>query len=194
MGDQSSSVAQRISKPLAVASQQIGTGVKRVTNLVHLEVIVTGVCLFIPVILILADGGAIREHISGYYDMRWAQYYYVPLTVAAMLFIVNGAVKDQHWYNLWLGLALIGVVLFDYEHARLAHNLAAAAFFVGNAAVFVIFTPKKELWFKLLLAGVMVAAFLGYRVLDLYSLFWAESFSLWVIAAHFALEARGLIK
>lgn len=40
----------------------------------------------------------------------------------------------------------------------------------------------------------MVLAFVLYRPLDVYSLFWAETISITVIAIHFALEAAGLTR
>ncbi|MCI0436181.1 MAG: hypothetical protein L0271_21445 [Gemmatimonadetes bacterium] len=186
-------LAQRAQAQLSAASQRIGDGIDSVANLVKFEVIVTIVCTFIPIILITGDNFNVREHISGYYAMDKAQYFYVPLTVAAMLFLVNGVVKKEHWYNVGLGLALAGVVLFNHVDHSILHNVSAGTFFVGNAAVFVIFTPKKELWFKLLLATAVIAGLAGYFVFAWYSLFLAESVSLWIIAFHFVLEAKGLI-
>lgn len=125
--------------------------------------------------------------------MEKAQYFYFPLTVAAMLFVVNGVVKEKHWYNVGLGAALAGVVLFNHIDHSLVHNVSAGAFFLGNALVFVIFTPKKELWFKVFLSAVLIVGLAGHFLFGWYSLFFAESVSLWVIALHFVLEAKGLI-
>jgi hypothetical protein len=58
----------------------------------------------------------------------------------------------------------------------------------------VIFTPKKELCFKVALAITMITGLAGYFVFDWYSLFFAETLSLWVIAFHFILESKGLIE
>ena len=126
--------------------------------------------------------------------MEKGQYFYFPLTVAAMLFVVNGVVRKKHWYNIGLGLALAGVVLFNHVDHFLIHNISAGAFFGGNGAVFVLFTPKKELWFKVLLLSIMIVGAMGHFLFDWYSLFVAETVSLWVIAFHFVLEAKGLIK
>jgi hypothetical protein len=185
---------QRATAPFSTASRTIGAAVHGVANLVKLEVVVTVICVFIPLILPFGDAWRLRPHISGYYDMEHAQYFYIPLTVAAMLFIVNGTVRGKHWYNLGLGLALLVLTFFNYENYTLVHNISAGTFFIGNAAVFVIFTPKKELWFKILLALIMAVALAGHFLFGWYSLFFAESFSLWVIALHFVLEAKGLIE
>lgn len=126
--------------------------------------------------------------------MEKAQYFYVPLSVAVMLFIVNGVVKQRHWYNVGLGLALVALTFFNHVDHWLIHNIGAGIFFVGNALVFVIFTPKKELWFKVFLASAMILVLAGHFLFGWYSLFIAESISLVVIAIHFLLEALGLIK
>ncbi len=154
----------------------------------------TLVCFFIPFIVLYGDHWNLREHISGYFAMDQAQYFYVPLTVAAMLFVVNGVVREKHWYNVGLGVALASLVFFNHIDHWWIHNVSAAVFFVGNAAVFVLFTPKQELWFKVLLASIMIAGLAGHFLFGWYSLFVAEALSLWVIAFHFILEARGLIK
>jgi hypothetical protein len=185
---------ERAAAPFSAASRKIGTAVQGVANLVKLELVVTTICFFIPLILLYGDGWSLREHISAYYAMDKAQYFYVPLSVASMLFVVNGVVKRQHWYNLGLGLALVLLTFFNHVDHWVVHTIGAGTFFVGNAVVFVIFTPKKELWFKVLLASVMVLAMAGHFLFGWYSLFFAESFSLWIIALHFALEAKGLIK
>jgi hypothetical protein len=188
------SFAQRAKAPFAATSQRIGSGVQGLANLVMLEVVLTTVCFFIPFILLYGDGWNLREQISGYYSMEKAQYFYFSLTVAAMLFVVNGVVRKKHWYNVGLGFALAGVVLFNRVDHSLIHNISAVGFFIGNAVVFVVFTPKKELWFKVFLAFTMIVVLAGHFLFGWYSLFVAQTFSLWIIAIHFILEAKGLIK
>ena len=185
---------QRATVPFTRTSEVIGSGVQGLAGLVKLEVVLTIVCFCIPLIVWIGDGLNFRKSISAYYAMTEAQYFYFPLTVAAMLFIVNGVVRDKHWYNVGLGLALVGVVFFNHLDHSVIHNISAATFFIGNAVVFVLFTPKKELWFKVALAITVIIGLAGYFVFDWYSLFCAEALSLWVIALHFLLEAMGLWK
>jgi len=191
---QFSAIAQQATVPFTAASRQIGAGVRGLANFVKLEVVITAVCLFIPLILIVADGGTVGPHISGYYAMAKPQYFYVPLTVAAMLFVVNGVVKEKHWYNVALGVSLGGVIMFNCVDHTLIHNICAGAFFIGNAVVFVLFTPKKEAWFKVLLALGVLVGLAGYFLFHWYSLFVAEWLSLGIIALHFGLEAKGVIE
>jgi hypothetical protein len=163
-------------------------------RLARLERVLAALCLLVPGLLIWADGGTIRESISAYYSMEQAQVFYVPLTVAAMLFVVNGVVKDKRSYNTLLGLALAGVVLFNHDDFSLLHTAFAVAFFGGNAVVMVRFSPRKELWFKVLLVGGIVLAMAGCYWLDWFTLFHAEWLSFGIIAAHYILESLGLIE
>lgn len=163
-------------------------------RLARLERFLAAVCLAIPALLIGFDHGPIRESISAYYSMEQAQVFYVPLTVAAMLFVVNGVVKKKRAYNTRLGLMLIGVVLFNHDDFSRLHTAFAVAFFGGNAVVMVWYSPKKELWFKVLLVGGIVLAMAGCYWLDWFTLFYAEWLSFGIIAAHYILESRGIIE
>jgi hypothetical protein len=187
-------LVQRARLKVAAASQGIDSGVRALANLVKFEVVVTIVCFFIPIIVLYGDGWHLRDSISAYYAMTKTQYFYFPLTVAAMLFIVNGVVKEKHWYNVGLGLTLAGLIFFNHRDHSMIHNVNAGAFFLGNTVVFMIFTPRKERWFKILLAFTVIIGLAGHFVFHWYSLFIAESLSLWIIATHFILEAKGVIK
>src|SRR5687767_14255453 len=85
-----------------------------IKNFAKLERILAADRVLTPALLILVDDGpdAIRGSISAYHDVNVPQAYYYPLTVAAMLFIVNGVLKtvvdgvatNGHWYNWVLGV------------------------------------------------------------------------------------------
>ena len=167
---------------------------ERLKGFLKFELVVTGVCVLIPFLLMFGDvWGSPREHISGYYNMRQGGFYFVPLTMAAMLFVVNGVVRERHWYNVGLGLALGGLMVFNHVDYFLIHNICVVTFFLGNALVFVLFTPKNELGLKVIFAVAMAVLLAGYFLFDWYSLFWGETFSLWIIALHFLLEALDII-
>jgi hypothetical protein len=186
---------QRVNAAIDATSLGIDRAVHRLANLVKFEVVVALVCATIPLWMWVGDGGYARESISAHYSMQAAKYFYIPLTTGGMLFIVNGVVKDdRHWYNLWLGVALLALTFFDHQSQPIIHFAAAGAFFIGNALVFVRFSPKKERWFKWLLVGLMAAALSATFVWHVISLFWAESISLWLIALHFVGEAMGWIE
>lgn len=144
--------------------------------------------LFAPLVLILFDDGpdGVRDSISAYHDVSTPEAFYVPLTVGAMLFFVNGFVRHAHVYNVVLGLALLGVVLFDHEGPSALHTVCAIAFFGGNVAVMMFFSTNKSKRLKVIFVAVLAAA--G-ALWALTSLFWAEWVSLGIIAVHFILDS-----
>src|SRR5215472_1484321 len=93
-----------------VKLREVASGVMRFAKL---ERVLAGVCLLIPLLLIVFDDrgrtSMIRESISAYYNMKQSEVFYFPLTVASMLFVVNGVVKEKRTYNTILGIMLAGV-------------------------------------------------------------------------------------
>lgn len=171
----------------------VANTVEGVKRLAKLERVLAAVCILIPAFLIGLDNGPIRNSISAYYNMEESQIFYFPLTVAAMLFVVNGVVKHQRAYNTILGLMLAGVILFNHDDASVLHGAFAIAFFGGNAVVIVLFSSKKERWFKGLLVVGIVLSMLGCFLFDWFTLFWAEWLSFAIIALHYLLESWGVI-
>jgi hypothetical protein len=167
--------------------------VEAVTGFAKLERVLAVVCSCTPALLIWSDDGPIRNTISDYYNMKQNQLFYVPLTVASMLFVVNGVVKKKHFYNTLLGVMLAGVLLFNVHDFTALHAVFAIGFFGGNAVVIVWKSPRKELGFKLLLVALIALAIIGWLFLGWYSLFWAEWASLGIIAVHYILESLDLI-
>lgn len=167
--------------------------VEDITRFARLERVLASVCLLVPVFLIWSTGGVVRESISAYYDIEQNQIFYFFLTMAAMLFIVNGVVKEKYFYNTFLGVMLAGVILFNHDDFTVVHGAFAFAFFAGNGVVILLYSSKKELWFKRLLVGGIVTAMLGFFLLDWFTLFWAEWLSFGIIALHYILESAGVI-
>lgn len=153
----------------------------------RLERVLAVVCAFTPLVLILFDSGPVRNSISAYYDMEQNQWYYFLLTVAAMLFIVNGVVKQENSYNTVLGVLLAGVVLFNQDDITWLHVAFAVAFFGGNALVIAFFS-RGSTALRAGLLGVLVLALVAYFVFDSFTLFWLEWASLLVIATHYILD------
>jgi uncharacterized membrane protein len=181
--------------PQTVSStfQGVAKTVQGVARFAKLERVLASICLLIPAFLIGFDDGPIRDSISAYYDMEESQVFYFPLTMAAMLFVVNGVVKQQRIYNTILGVMLAGVILFNHDDFNTLHNIFAIAFFAGNAVVILAFSSKKELWFKALLVAGIALSMLGLVLFDWLTLFWAEWLSFAIIALHYILESWGLI-
>lgn len=155
----------------------------------QLERILGALLAFTPLLLMLVDSD-IRGSISAYHDVDRPWAFYVPLTAGAMLFIVNGVLRDAHAYNTWLGVALLGVILFDHDGAtQWPHAIFAIAFFFGNFVVMWFYSTCKPNMVKLLLGGGIAGSAAILLVDRETGLFWAEWMSLVVVAAHYVLHS-----
>ena len=155
----------------------------------HLERNLAAVLILTPALLIAVDAG-VRDSISAYHDVGPPSAFYVPLTAGAMLFLVNGFVRDAHVYNILLGLALSGVILFDHDGgSSLLHFFFALAFFGGNAVVMMFLSTNKSTPLKVGFVGGIAAAAALWLATDFFTLFWAEWVSLAIIATHYILDS-----
>jgi hypothetical protein len=85
------------------------------------------------------------------------------------------------------------VILFNCIDSLIVHSFFAAAFFIGNGVVILLYSSKKERWFKAILFVVILISMLGCLVFHWFSLFWGEWISLAIIALHYILESSGAI-
>lgn len=166
----------------------LGKAFHGVGRFAKLERVLAAVCVTTPFLLWWIDSGPLRNSISAYYEMEESQFFYVPLTVAAMLFVVNGVIKEQHIYNTFLGGFLAGVLLFDHSDFTAVHAVFASLFFAGNAFVILAFS-RTERWLKMTFIAAIVLSVGGYFLFDSFTLFWAETLSLAAIAAHYILDS-----
>lgn len=175
----------------------------------NLEVGLALFCFFSPVLMIVfdscrytdadaacmtSDGSfeqGIRGAISHYWDMPASVAFYVPLTVAVMMFLVRASIRTRFGYNWVLGSSLLLLVVFNHDHFAWLHFTGVIAFFVVTIAVLVSAFAGKSL--KLGVLAGAVAFFLAGNVIDTNWtgnwMLWAEWASLLVIAAHFILIA-----
>lgn len=158
--------------------------VQRIKRYAKLERLLACVCGVIPILFIIFDDFSIRDSISAYYSMKSNQVYYYFLTVAAMMFIVNGVIKKQRFYNTILGIMLTGVILFNHVDAEWVHKVFAVAFFAGNALVMLFYSSMVTRKIKLYLVVVMAISLLAWW-LHLITIFWAEWISLVMITIHY---------
>ena len=151
-----------------------------------MERALTIVCLSAPLVMVLFDTEPLRGSISAYYAMTENQWFYVPLAIGAMLFVVNGTTRRGHWYNWVLGGALVGLLMF---HDGLpAHTVFAFTFFAGNVAVMIWWSdaPAEYRYGFAAVIGFIAMATLAVGVLTLWA---AEFISLLIIGAHFLLDS-----
>lgn len=165
------------------------------------ERFIAAFCILIPLILWFNDGGInhpFRPSISQYVYMPHSYVFGMLLSIAAMLFIFNGAVYFKNvnalnisihgqWYNVVLGLSLIGVICFPCNEYPIPHYTFAIIFFVGNALVTGIFYKDQYKVFSIILAVLTVIA-LPFALLGYISILAGEWISLTVIAIHFILN------
>ena len=167
----------------------------------YFERLIAIFCIIIPMLLWLFDKGAgypFRPSISNYVYMGRSYIFGMLMCIAAMLFIFNGAVyykNEQHmhiswhgqWYNIVLGLSLIGVICFPHLEYPIPHFTFAGIFFLGNAVVTGIFYKDKDKKKSIALAVLTVAA-MPLAIANVISILAAEWISLFVIGIHFILS------
>jgi hypothetical protein len=162
-----------------------------IKNFVQLERVLAAILVLSPLLLVLVDqgSGGLRRSISSYHDVFAPEAFYVPLTVAAMLFVVNGVLKAGHWYNWVIGVFLAVLIVFDHDGvSRYPHFIGAIGFFVGNVAVMIWFSKHKPRAVIVALVGTIVVSIALWLVTDWFTLFWAEWVSLAIVATHYILD------
>jgi len=104
------------------------------------DVTAVAACVFAPAIMWIAEMIdraellAPRQSISSYHDVLTAGAFFIPLTVAVMLFVVNGWIFAGHRIHVAMGAYLLGVIVFDHVgRTRPVHFFFAGAFFIVGA-------------------------------------------------------------
>mgnify|MGYP006162816173 CR=1 FL=1 len=178
---------------------------KTLRGLRQFEVVLALILIFFPVALRLED--STRESISKYHDLNDPRWYFMPLTAATMMFVVNGLVRREHGHNVVLGVLLFGVVFWDpVGVSRGLHTFSAAAFYLVAFSVIALqlsaYLTKEEdrskigrQWLVTLATLVLLGAvMLSVKVAS--NTFWMETIGLWLIALHYiwhsGRHARGL--
>ena len=157
----------------------------------ELKVVQALAFLLIPVILMLVDGG-ILSSISAY-AYKAPMTFALSLTLAGALFFYDGYIERSRWYNMYVGIALFGVVLFPHLDYEITHYASAGVFFLGSIFNMIFFSSNKERIFKIITSTLILFGMLGHFYFDWYSLFWAEWIGMLPISIHFVLEATGKI-
>ena len=161
-------------------------------RLTKLNVILSILLLFIPLILILVEGN-IRESISDYAYSPFNYIFTSLLTVAGVMFIFNGTAYNKKWYNIVLGVSLIGVSVTPHLDYTIFHYLFASIFFMGSVAVMIIFSSRSQRRFKLFTGLFIVVTMLLHFKYNLYSLLYAEWIAILPICIHYIGEELGKI-
>jgi len=187
------------------------------------EIIITTICMFIPFILYWVDGTpGFRPSISAYVDICDSYIFGLLFGIAGMTFILNGALyfkvendekrnpelklrsslsesvynkkRKGKWYNILLGVSLIGVAIFHHERSgypATLHIVFALIFFLGSAVVIFFNHDPEDRWKSRILAIISIAclAIAYFSDGQLITLYWAETIALIIIAVHYILES-----
>lgn len=159
-------------------------------RLTKLHVILAIILLFIPLILI-ATTGEVRSSISNYAYSSMNHLFAALLTIAGTMFIFNGTAYNSRWYNIALGISLIGVALTPHYDFPILHYSFASLFFLGSVAVMVLFSSKEQLRLKIYFSSLIMIGLMGHFLFKFYSLFWAEWIGILPICIHYLGESTG---
>lgn len=160
------------------------------------ESVIAFICLFIPLILYLVNDKILLCSISAYVDMKNTYVFGLLLTMAAMMFIFNGALyfkvereEKKHpelipdcvmsqsaynkkrmgkWYNIVFGLALLGIIVFPYNRDQTLKILhyIFAGVFFLGSALVIFFIQDPEDRWKSRFLAIGSLVCLGISVYD----------------------------
>jgi len=139
-------------------------------RLTKLHVILAITLLFTPLVLIISTG-EVRSSISNYAYSSMNHLFAALLTIAGTMFIFNGTAYNSRWYNIALGLSLIGVALTPHYDFPILHYIFAAIFFLGSIFVMISYTSKEQLNLKIQFASIIILALVIHFAFNWYSLF-----------------------
>lgn len=189
-------IGDMVRKPLEAVGKQVGKAFGGIKRFIVLERVLAIVLVGNPLVMYLFDEitvgteSGFRDSISAYYDMEAAAAFYVPLTVAAMLLVVSGVIKDGNWHNWVLGVLLALVVVLNKDGFGWVHYPAALGFYGGNAVA--IGLTRASWWRKgslLAAGGLTLLWYLVFRNSVDISLLIAEWLGLAIIAVHYFFDA-----
>lgn len=161
-------------------------------RLTKLEIILSTLLFFIPLILIVCTG-EIRTSISNYAYSNLSYLFATLLSIAATMFIFNGTAYNSRWYNIILGCSLIGVALTPHQNLPVLHYFFASLFFLGSVFCMIFFSSKSQRNLKLIAGAIIIIGLIGHFWFKWYSLFWAEWIGILPICIHYIGESLGKI-
>lgn len=145
----------------------------------------------IPLFLIIATG-EVRTSISDYAYSSKPSFFVSLITMAGVLFFLDGYVDRKRFYNMILGGSLVGVAWTPHLDYPVLHYICAGIFFLGAMFFISYFSNKKErkwmLGFSFLMFLGLLGSFLGF-----YTLLIGEWIGMLVVCPLFILEAKGKI-
>lgn len=161
-------------------------------RLKKLEVILAVFLLFIPLMLIVVNG-EVRNSISDYAYSKNNLVFGSLLAISSALFVYNGTMNREKWYNIVLGVSLLGTAVTPHLDYPVWHYSFAALFFLGSVTTMIVFSSAAQRELKIVLGTLIVLALLGYYITEMYSLLIAEWIGILPISIHFIGESLNKI-
>ena len=110
-------------------------------------------CILAPAVMVIAEAindnqqTPARGSISAYHAMLPAGAFFIPLTIAVMLFIMNGWLVPGHRVHVIMGFYLLGVLLFDHDDLTVwLHFGFAGYFFLTGSLLEIVRHDSDETW------------------------------------------------
>ena len=128
--------------------------------------------LLIPFVLWGVEGEQLKS-ISAY-AYHSPMTFALSLTMAAQLFINDGIISKNRWYNYIIGLSLFGVVLFPHLDYTIIHYSFAGIFFVGSLFNMIFFAKVRNRFIMTMIVLLTLFGMAGCFIFNWYSIFWAE--------------------
>jgi hypothetical protein len=139
-----------------------------------------------------------RLSLSDYVYSARSYFFGMLYCMAALMFLFNGVIYFNmqrslflnpvgHWYNIFIGLFLFGVLFCPHCDYPVLHNVFTFLFFAGNlAAMAFAYNPRETPVYKVIRIAmvVLILLVLGVALLKVLSVLWAEWVSLTTIAIH----------
>lgn len=147
------------------------------------------------------SGAGCRDSISAFHDLSFEPVFYMPMTVAAFMFITNAVVRAEHVWNALAGISQAGLVFFDHDDFTALHGAFATAFFAVTMFTVAWFLPKDLegttgervpiTGRRIAIAAALLVLQVGLFVIVLrnFNLLVAEAVQLWVVAGHYILHS-----
>lgn len=162
-------------------------------RLKKLLVISSSILFFFPLILLWSNDWIMRQSISNYAYADNNSVFYTILTLACLPFIVDGVWKNKKYYNIILGLSLVGVSLTPHLDYPILHYLFTGVFFIYGAFVMIYYSSKEQRPSKIIFGGIMAITLILAFFFKAMSVFIAEWIGISIYAFHFIGEAIGKI-
>lgn len=160
-------------------------------RLKRIEVTLSLLLLFIPLLLIVITGEQ-RSSISDYVYSGNGMLFAILLSIAAVMFLYNGWLSKK-WYNIVLGLSLIGVIATPHLNYPIIHYVFAGLFFLGSIVVMILFSSGHQRKYKIIAGMIIVLGLIGHFFLNIYSLLYGEWIGMLPICIHFIGESLNKI-